>query len=63
MEPLLSENVIEIVADYQREIRLCLAFQLIFKAFRPSHSKSTNKSIFQERSGVVMTSHSWAAVN
>lgn len=34
-----------------------------FKAFRPSHSKSTNKSIFQVRSGVVMTSHTWDAVN
>lgn len=35
VEPLLSENVIEIAPDYQREIRLCLAFQLISKLLDP----------------------------
>lgn len=56
---LSSENVIEIVADQQRKDRALSCLSTCFIAFRPFHSKSTNKSIFQVGSGVVMTSHCW----
>lgn len=59
VELLLSENVIEIVADYQRKIQLLHFLSTSFIAFRPFPSKSTNKSIFQVGSSFVMTSHCW----
>lgn len=59
VESLLSENVIEIVADQQRKNQALSCLSTYFIAFRPFHSKSTNKSIFQVGSGAVMTSCSW----
>lgn len=59
MQLLLRENVVEIVVDQQRKMQAPSCLSTHFEAFRPFHTKLTNKSIFQEESGVVMTSHCW----
>lgn len=59
MEHLLSRNVIEIVSDWQKKNQALSYLSSYFIAFRPFHSKSTNKSIFQVGSSVVMISYCW----